>query len=217
MTIKRGLYAAIIALAIVTGTPAAHAATSPPRTVSARQLFEQGNALLARGETGPAILAFERARVLSPSPVIAEELGRARAQAGLEAEPTPSLLGWVPLAWRTAAAAGLLALFWAGLIAWRRARGAGRWLRATTIACGVLALAAATSVGWEVSSLRHAAIVTTATPARVSPFAGAASEGAFRPGDRVRTLGRFGNFVQVSDGKSRRGWVEAACVESIMS
>jgi hypothetical protein len=51
----------------------------------------------------------------------------------------------------------------------------------------------------------------------VSPFAGAASEGAFRPGERVRMLGRFGDFVEITDDQSRRGWVESARVEAITS
>jgi hypothetical protein len=219
MNAKRGLVAAAIALTCVAAGASARAATAgkPPATVSARQLFDEGNALLSRGDAGHAIVAFERARVLSPAPAIVVALDRARAQAGLAPEPTPPV--WaparVPLPWRTVGAAALFALFWAGLIVWRRAGRAVGWWRAATLACGLAGLATAASVGWDVAALRHAAIVTAATPAQVSPFSGAASEGAFRPGERVRMLGRFGDFVHVSDGAGRTGWVESARVESI--
>jgi hypothetical protein len=216
VNIKHILGGAALALACLAVPPVQAKATSSPAGVSARQLVEQGDARLKRAEVGPAILAFERARVLAPGSATDERLARARAQAGLEAEPSPPLVARLPLGWRTLGAAALLALFWVGLAGFysvaRR-----RWLVRAAVACGAVGLLLTASVGWEVLALRRVAIVTASTPVQVSPFRGAASEGAFRPGERVRVVGRYGDFVEVSDGGSRHGWVEAARVETITS
>ncbi len=179
------------------------------RGYSAPLLYDLGNAYLRDGKPAPALLAYERARLLAPrDEAIATNLASARAALGVPVERSAidrfarslSMSTW---AWVTAGAFWLsLTLGGAGLLSKRRRF---RWSAGAALA---LAGAAVSGSALYIASRElDRGLVMAATPVLVSPFESAQSAFSLAPGEDV-DLGRSrGDYVFVHDGRGRSGWV----------
>jgi len=186
---------------------------------SAPLLYDLGNAYAQAGRIGPAVLSYERARVLAPRNAdVAANLAYVRAHAGLPSHPAAwyqiasgylSVTGWTWLAvialWL--AAASLLA--------------ARRWHWRRLVHVGVVALllgvAGVSAIAVSEQGLNRAVVVANKSAAvRVSPFDGALSESSLSEGEVVAVLGRHGDFVHVRDSRGRAGWVQSSTVQAIV-
>lgn len=182
-------------------------------------LVALGDAYLAQGEAGRAILAYERALRARPADpaMVRERLAGAYERVG-EQMPTPSRAQQVaavlsPEAWSTtaAAAAALLLLAAIGVgLRWRR--------RGLLVGLGITsALALALSAGaLHVSTQDGArAIVTAPADALVSPIDGAEAVLTTRPGRTLEPLARRADRIQVRFRSGVVGWVPADSVATV--
>lgn len=184
---------------------------------SATDWFNLGNEHARREETGPAVLAYERALAIDPHDADARaNLEQARKDAGLHREPPATwrrplaLLGTNEWAWTGLAALVVLA----GLVFLRRTF-PGR--RATVATLTVLALVAAVGAFARADDLDRAVVVAGDARLLVSPWEAAESLGAVASGRLVRIRREFEDFVEVRDEAGRTGWVPRADVERITS
>jgi hypothetical protein len=205
----------LAALALST-TPALAA-----ETWSAPALFNQANAEQRAGQLGPAILDYERARLLAPrDSAITHNLQAAREKAGL-AEPAAS-------AWHTATHALslnalailvsicllllCLLLFGTRLLA-TALRGVGAGLASVL---GVALVLALTAIATRWPELDRAIVQPVHATAHLAPAA--SSEGVFelKGGDLVQLRQVHGayTFIRTTDG--RGGWVAQSEIERIL-
>lgn len=185
---------------------------------SAPLLFNLGNAYLRQRKLAPALLAYERARLLAPRDgAIAENLAQARAEAGLSTRRrlVEKAVHWLRLdSWTWIAVAG----FWSLLVAlaaaalWRRRRGLF-----VTVAClggAVLGVAGfALLVG---SRDLSRGLVMQSTPVLVSPFKSSDSAYSLAAGQSVKLEQRHGNFERIRDARGQSGWVDAKNVARLV-
>jgi hypothetical protein len=186
-------------------------ASSHPAAGTLRNL---GNAEWLRGQVGPAIVAWERARWLDPlDKPVRTNLRLARKAAQLE---SPDLAwyevvsGWLPPNWWAwiAGASLWLAVGMAmvpGILRWRRSA----WQQAIA-ACGLtiflLSLPAHAGV---YSRARLGFVLAKATPLRLTPTQESQVRTLLNPGEPVRCLRTRGNYVFVRCGlQNLRGWIE---------
>jgi hypothetical protein len=188
------------------------------RGYSAPVLFDLGNANLRAHRAVDAILAYERATLLSPrDSAIATNLAAARKAAGVpddggltdRFEHLLSMNEWTWLAtgaiWLTVASASGATLF-------RRRRSA-----LTTAACLGTLVAAVAGAGLALSRhVLHEGLVMSATPALVSPFASAQSSFSLGPGAPVELGPARDGYVLVHGRDGRSGWVELGAVARII-
>jgi len=185
---------------------------------SAPELFNQANAAQRAGRLGPAILGYERARLLSPNDSsIEQNLRIARDKAGLTGSAIPA---WQrPAHWLTFdswALFGSSALFiGCGLFFAMRfvPRRAVRWI-GTSCAVAVLLAATAIAVRWNELSL--AVIQNAQATAHIAPAADAQSTFELKPGEIVTAQRTYGDFVLVRTLNQRSGWVKKSDVERII-
>jgi hypothetical protein len=190
---------------------------------SAAVLFNLGNCEQRLGQNGEAILAYDRARLLTPrDPDLLANLAMARKAAAVFEEPgqfprLDAMLGYLSLdewSWLVAGSAlalGLLALL-CGLMCLPR-----RVVR-TVAALASLTLIAGSAALYQRRGEAHRAVVVAANAAvRLSPFQKAEVLGTTGEGRIVRLLGMEGafRFVEVP-GTGLRGWMAADDVKAIM-
>jgi tetratricopeptide (TPR) repeat protein len=182
---------------------------------SAPVLFNLGNAWLRLGNPARAILAYERARVLSPrSAAIEANLAAAQQRAGL----APQSVG----PWQMAARYFSFDTYvWAGLIA--------LWLLCTALVLvcvnaatrrigrPLILLAAVTlCVSADAAVLEwpdlQRAVAVTPTQTHLAPAQSAAANGSLRAGEVVWVQEQYAgfNFVRTADGHT--GWAENTAV-----
>jgi tetratricopeptide (TPR) repeat protein len=199
-------------------------ASSGPR---ASVFYNLGNAYQKLGKYGPAILAYERARLLTPrDPDLLANLARARKAAtafeetGLHTrlDPALKLLSRNEWSWLVAGAAtflGCLAVLCGAVRlprrGLRRAAGASAWVAAFAVFAG----AAVLYVRRDESS--RGVILSENATIRLSPFDAAESLGTPGPGRIVFLRGSAGDFryVEVA-GAELRGWLHSNDVAAIM-
>lgn len=185
---------------------------------TASRLYNLGNARFRLKEYGPAILAYERALVLTPRDAdIRANLKIARDAAS--ANDTPASQAWweYPLqwcslhewSWLTAIAAALIALAaltW-GFAGSRRLRLKPAIL--STLTLGILLSSLGGFALWHRRSEKLLGIVTAAKPVlRLSPFATAESAGDCPPGRTVQLGERVPGWVHVKlRGSPTTGWL----------
>jgi hypothetical protein len=186
---------------------------------SAPLLYDLGNAYAEQGRVGPAVLSYERARVLAPRDAdIAANLAYVRARAGLPTPPSPwyrivaSYLSPAAWTWLTVVA------LWMGMASLLSVR---RWHKRRLVPVGILALlvgvVGVAAVGVSDQNLRRAVVVENkSAPVRISPFDSAASERSLSEGEVVAVFGRHGDFVHVRDGRGRTGWIKSTTVQTIV-
>lgn len=190
------------------------AAASFERTLAERgwstnALFDLGNAYASAGQRGLAILAYERALVLSPrDAAVAVNLAHTREAAGLP-QPEVSLVrgqlgrlasdewAWIAFAALMLAAAAVTARAW-----WPGQRARTGWLAGFGAACAILALTAA----FAVAPARSSAVVIHADTARIAPLAAAEEAFPASEGETVQIEQQRADYVYVRAG-DRYGWL----------
>ena len=188
------------------------------RGYSAPLLYDLGNAYLRDGKPAPALLAYERARLLAPrDEAIATNLAAARAALGIPVERSAverwagslSLDAWAWLAasafWLTVGAAGAGGL-------WKRRRSFWHLGAAVTAVGGLLAAG-----GFAVASRELGrGLAMAAAPVLVSPFESAQSSFSLAPGEEVDVGRARDGYVFVRDARGRSGWAERVQVTPLI-
>jgi hypothetical protein len=189
--------------------------TSAQAGVSAPELFNQANAAQRAHRFGPAILGYERTRLLSPSESsIEQNLRIVREKAGVNA---PAIPVWQRPAhwlgfdeWALLASCSLVvgcALFFGKRYVPHRAVS---WIGAS---CSATVFLAATAIGLRWNELGRAVIQTAQARAHIAPAADAQSTFELKAGEIVTAQREYGDFVLVRTLDQRSGWVSNSDVE----
>jgi hypothetical protein len=181
-------------------------------------LFNQANAAQRADRLGPAILGYERARILLPNePSIEQNLRIAREKAGVNVPVIPvwqrpvhwlGFDGWARLG-SSALIAGC-ALFLGARYVPRRAI---PWIGAS---CGAAFLLAATAIVLRWNELGRAVIQNAQTKAHIAPAANAQSTFELKAGDIVTAQREYSDFVLVRTLDQRSGWVSKSDVDRVI-
>jgi len=210
----------ILALPICLGTAQAATVTEPNVNnsamsgYSAAALFNQANADARSGKTGPAILNYERALLLAPNDAdIAANLHFVRAKAGLPDAPEnwfarsltfarPNTLAWL----------GCFGMMLAGmsLILVRRHPKRRLALRSLTIVGSLLFATAIGSAMTTWPKMNEAVVITSETPARITPVSTAEAAFKLLAGETVMVCAEHQGFALVQTSAGRSGWVSRA-------
>ena len=193
-------------------------ATSAQAGVSAPELFNQANAAQHEGRFGPAILGYERARLLSPSESsIEQNLRVAREKAGVNA---PTIPVWQRPAhwlgfdeWALLGSSALIAgcaLFFGMRYVPRRAVS---WIGAS---CAAMVFLAATAIAFRWNELNRAVIQNQQAKAHIAPAADAQSTFELKAGEIVTAQREYGDFVLVRTPDQRSGWVSKSDVARVI-
>jgi len=193
-------------------------ATSAQAGVSAPELFNQANAAQREGRFGPAILGYERARLLSPSESsIERNLRVAREKAGVNA---PTIRVWQrPAHWlgfdewallgSSALIAGCALFFGMRYVPHR----AVSWIGAS---CAATLFLAATAIGLRWNELNRAVIQNQQAKAHIAPAVDAQSTFELKAGEIVTAQREYGDFVLVRTPDQRSGWVSRSDVARVI-
>jgi len=212
---KNGSHALLIvacALVLLSTTASAESRYSAPG------LFNQANAAQRGDRLGPAILGYERARLLSPNELsIEQNLRIAREKAGVN---TPAIPVWQrPAHWLGFDSWALLgsstlffgcALFFASRYVPRRA------VPLIGSTCGATVLLAAMAIGLRWNELDRAVIHNAHTSVHIAPATDAQSTFELKAGDIVTAQREYGDFVLVRTLDQRSGWLKKADVERVI-
>ncbi len=187
--------------------------------VSASLLYNLGNSYARAGQSGRAILNYERALRLAPGdPDIRANLELVRKEKGLFQKEQPlgqrfigalGLNQWTGLASATFVLLALILLI-----------PDFPWLK-PSLRHGIAAVSLVvtiTAVTGAVARYQHwsdAVVVVPDARLRVSPFATAASVGVIQEGRLLRPGKNHNNFVLVVDETGRSGWLEREAFEPI--
>jgi hypothetical protein len=193
-------------------------ATSAQAGISAPELFNQANAAQRAGRLGPAILGYERARLLSPSESsIEQNLRIARERAGVNA---PAIPVWQRPAhwlgfdeWAMLGSCSLIvgcALFFGKRYV---PRPAVSWIGAS---CAATVFLAATAIGFRWNELDRAVIQNAQTTAHIAPAANAQSTFELKAGEIVTAHREYGDFVLIRTLDQRSGWVNKNDVDRVI-
>jgi hypothetical protein len=193
-------------------------ATSAQAGISAPELFNQANAAQRADRLGPAILGYERARLLSPSESSIEQnlrIARERAEVNAPAIPVwQRPANWLGLdEWAVLGSYSLVvacALFFGKRYVPRRAVS---WIAAS---CAATVFLAATAIVLRWNELNHAVIQTAQAKAHIAPAADAQSTFELRAGETVTAQREYGDFVLVRTLDQRSGWVSKNDVERVI-
>ena len=179
---------------------------------SAPVLFNLANAQQRAGQLGPAILNYERARLLDPNDAdLATNLNTARRKAGVETErPSPAqtaaqaltLSHWFALA---AAATFLIAVALPLRHLIPRARSGLNF--GSVLAAFALVMAVA-ALGLRRSDLTRAVVTAPEAVAGIAPVTMAQSLFKLRAGETVTLQQTHGAFARVRNQAGQLGWVK---------
>jgi len=182
---------------------------------SASLYFNLGNAFFKSGQVGRAIAAYRQAQLLTPrDPDIRANLQFARNQVQ---GPTLASTAWQRWSGRlslnewTLLAAGSLWLFLLllALLQWRPRL--IRPLRNGALALGLATLLLCSCLGaivYEDQSNRVAIVIAPETVVRVGPLDTAPNAFTVRDGAELRVLDKREDWLQVTTGPQRNGWVQ---------
>lgn len=181
--------------------------------------YNLANSYARNGQTGKAVLEYERALRLAPGDHdIRTNLERLRKDKGLAREEPPflqqvaTLLGlnqWAVLA----------AILLMGLVLFQLAT--LRFVVSTRVSyslnCGFLLLLAICSAGVAIQyrNWRQAVIIVPETRLLISPFEGAGTTGVIEEGRLVRIIKRHDHYALIRDEKGQRGWIPGPSFASI--
>ena len=182
---------------------------------SASLLYNMGNSYTRLGKTGPAILAYEQARLLEPSnPDIQANLTAVRKANGIYRQDQPwwqraiTILNadqWLlisGISFALFSACFLLPVLLKDTSWYTRTLKAAT---AVTLLCALLALVPAIYGYYH----RQDGVVLDQTRLRISPFAEADSAGTIKAGRIVHPLKSYKNYILIRDANNRKGWLAA--------
>ncbi|MFH2121861.1 MAG: tetratricopeptide repeat protein [Pseudomonadota bacterium] len=179
--------------------------------VSASLCYNLANSYARNGQTGKAVLEYERALLLAPGGRdIHTNLERLRREKGLFQKEIPwwqkmgGLLGlnqWTVLAAIMLLSLALLHLATLRFVVLRR------FSSSLTAAC--LVLLGISSAGGVIQYRNWQQAVIIAPDARllISPFDGAGSTGAIEEGRLIRIIKRHDSYALINDENGRSGWL----------
>jgi tetratricopeptide (TPR) repeat protein len=188
-------------------------------SVSPALYFNLGNAYFRSGQIGRAIAAYRQAEMLTPrDPDVRANLRFARAQVQgptLRAGLPQRTLGTLTLnEWTGLGAIALWITF--GLLAWRQIRPSlATALRTWTLLTGAAALALCVTVAFAVwqNPARDSVIVAAhEATVRNGPFPESPSAFTANDGAELRLLDRKDDWLQITDGARRTGWLKREAV-----
>jgi tetratricopeptide (TPR) repeat protein len=188
-------------------------------SVSPALYFNLGNANFKSGQIGRAIAAYRQAETLAPrDPDVRANLQFARAQvqgATLRATLLQRALGTLSLNEWTGLGAGALWITFF-LLAWRQIRPSlATALRNWTWLAGVVALGlcVAVALAYLQNPARDSVIVSAhETTVRNGPFDESPGTFTANDGAELRLLDRKNDWLQVTDGTRRIGWLKREAV-----
>ncbi|MBA3006876.1 MAG: tetratricopeptide repeat protein [Proteobacteria bacterium] len=179
--------------------------------VSASLCYNLANSYARTGQTGKAVLEYERALLLAPGNAdIHTNLERLRREKGLFQKEIPwwqkmgGLLGLNQ--WTVLAAIMLLALALFHLATLRFVV-LRRFSSSLTAACLVLLCLCSAGVAIQYRNWQQAVIIAPDTGLLISPFDGAGSTGAIEEGRLIRIIKRHDSYALINDENGRSGWV----------
>ena len=185
---------------------------------SAPALFNEANAAQREERFGPAILGYERARLLSPDESsIKQNLRIAREKAGVNAPAIPlwhrpahwlGFDGWA-IVGSCALFIGCALLFGIRYVPRRTAR----WICA---GCGTALLMAMAAIGLRWNELDRAVIQNAHTTVHIAPARDAQGTFELKAGDLVTAKREYGEFVLVRTLDQRSGWVNRSDLERVI-
>jgi hypothetical protein len=199
-------------------------ATEGPR---ASVYYNLGNSYQKLGQYGPAILAYERARLITPrDPDLKANLALARKAAAAFEEPRihprldAALLFLSRNEWSWLVAGASL-VFGGSILAGCVFRPSSRNVRRAWIAAAAVALFAvitgSTALHLRRDEARRGVILTDSADVRLSPFASAESLGTPGPGRTVYLRERQGDFHYIEVPSSNlKGWLSSRDVAPVM-
>jgi tetratricopeptide (TPR) repeat protein len=182
---------------------------------SAALYFNLGNAFFKSGQIGRAIAAYHQAQLLTPrDPDVRANLQFARNQVQgptLQGAPWQKWLGRLSLnEWTLLAAASLwIFLLLLALLQWRPTL--ARPLRNGVLALGLATLLLCSCLGamvYENSSNRIAIVVAPEAVVRMGPLDTAPNAFTIHDGAELRVLDQREDWLQVTTGPQRFGWVQ---------
>src|SRR5262245_3063981 len=184
-------------------------AANAQAAVSAPELFNRANAAQRAGRLGPAILGYERARLLSPSESSVEQnLRIAREKAEVNAPAIPVWrrpAHWLGFdEWAVLGSCSLVvgcALLFGKRYVPRRAVS---WIGGS---CAAPVFFPATSIGLRWNELDRAVIQNAQAKVHIAPAANAQSTFELKAGETVSAQREYGDFVLVRTLDQRSGWV----------
>jgi len=184
-------------------------------SAQARSWVNQGQTELARGDRAGAVLAFERARLLSPR----SDFVRAALVATDARDPEASVdraVRWIsPREWFSLTVAfGWVAGVSIALEIVRRRR--SPLVRRVALGSGVALLLSMGGFAESSLSSRVLAVVTGPTGVLVAPYDAAGASADLRAGTVVVTGSRYGGFVQVRGPHDAHGWVPSSAVHFVV-
>lgn len=190
------------------------AAAAEEHGYSAPALYNSANAYARAGQTGLAVLNYERASLLAPEdPDVAANLRFVREAAHVAAEPRrwidhvvtvarPAVVAWLGVIGVLTMGAALLA----GLLAPRR-----RLLRRAALLVGAALVGFTLSNGLVLWPKLHQAVILTAgAAARASPVPMGDPLFTLPEAETVRITAEHDDFVLVRTRAGRSGWVSRA-------
>jgi len=199
--------------------------------VSASLLFNLANAYQQQGNTGQAILNYERALALDPGDAdIQANLERLRKDVGLYSEAAPiwlrffetlSLNSWTLLASGAFFAVGLLFLL-RGVLPFLRKQGKAEkplaFLPFRTVISLLLVVMAVSITGvWaQFQNVNRAVVTQPDARLLISPFESAESIAPIKEGRVVEILKDFGDFSYVREANGQTGWISKKSAEPIV-
>ena len=195
---------------------------------SASLCYNLANSYARNGQTGRAVLGYERALRLAPGDADARHnLELLRQEKGLSQEEAPfvdragALLGLDQ--WAVLTAILLAALSLIQFATWRFTLST-RLSYSLTVICLLLLGLSLTGIVFQYQSWQQAVIITPKTSLLISPFAGAASTAIIEEGRLVRVIQRHDNYALITDengpsgdGDGRSGWIPSTSFAPIVT
>ncbi|MDO8946397.1 MAG: tetratricopeptide repeat protein [Desulfocapsaceae bacterium] len=179
--------------------------------VSASLCYNLANSYARTGQTGKAVLEYERALLLAPGDGdIRTNLERLRREKGLFQKEIPwwqkmgSLMGLNQ--WTVLAAIILLALALLHLATMRFTVSSRLSSSLTGVFLLLLGISSA-GVAIQYRNWQQAVIVAPDARLLISPFDGAGSTGAIEEGRLIRIIKRHDSYALINDENGRSGWV----------
>jgi tetratricopeptide (TPR) repeat protein len=183
-------------------------------SVSPAFYFNLGNALFKSSQIGRAIAAYRQAAQLTPrDPDVRANLQFARNQVQgptLRASRWERWLGALSLNEWAWLASGAIWLAFLLLAAMQLRPELGRVLRNYAIVTGAAAVALSACLGWAISNhttANTAIVIARAATVRAGPLDESPSAFTANDGAELRMLDRKDDWLQVTDGTRRVGWL----------